>query len=60
MTEEMVITEEELPKANLSPTANPYVYLDKDTGELYYLYTSPTDFQQEPRLIKLNQTKDRA
>lgn len=43
---------EELPKAKLSPTSNPLVFLEKDTGTLYYLEGSVP--YREAHLVKLN------
>jgi len=50
--------EQLLPKCSLSPTANPNVFLDKETGELFYLYISPQDFGQDPKLVQLNKKRE--
>lgn len=52
------VSEVGLPEAKLSPTANPLVYQDRRTGELYYLQEPRNPFSL-PKLIKLNNTRQR-
>lgn len=42
-----------LPKANLSLTSNPDLFIDRETGELYYLLSNPNN----ATLIKLNEKR---
>ncbi len=52
-------SEGNLPKANLSPTANPLIFLDKETGEIYFLENSSGhDSRTGPYLRKLNDRKE--
>lgn len=61
------LAEPELVKANLSPTANPSIFQDKETGELYYFdenhrtgwASANADYTyREPKLVKLNNTRE--
>jgi len=59
------ITYPDLPKANLSPTNNPTIYLDRQTGELYFfdaynVVHSDNCLISEivPALIKLNDKRE--